>query len=116
APRKINLAPRCPQANRKPRKFPESHIFFKLGQARCLRRMGRRTEGFYTVYRLAGATNPQNVPTAYARLIESALLQTDPLQPPSRHDWQEIRLEARRSANSNLPYFELFNDVLEQDL
>lgn len=97
-------------------RFPILNIFIKLGQARCLRRMGRQTESFYTLYRLADATNPQTVPTAYTRLVESALLQADPLKPLPRHDLQEIHLEIRRSASSNLPYFELFNDALEQSL
>ena len=97
-------------------RFPILNIFIKLGQARCLRRMGRQTEGFYTVYRLADAMDSKTVPTVYVHLVESVLLQRDPLQSSCEHDLQELRLEALRSASGHLPYFELFNDALEEGL
>jgi len=97
-------------------RFRIFNVFVKLGQARCLRRVGRQLESFYTVYRLSDALNSHSTPPLYHYLIKLYLLQLDPLKPSCKHCVQEIRSEARQNANSNLPYFELFNDVLEQDL
>lgn len=97
-------------------RFRVFDVFVKLGQARSLRRIGRQTESFYTVYRLADIMNPRYTPSAYVCLVESALLQLDPLKLSCEHCVQELRSEARQNASNNLPYFELFNDVLERGL
>lgn len=96
-------------------RFRIFNVFVKLGQARCLRRVGRQLESFYTVYRLSDTMNSRSTPPSYRYLIESYLLQLDPLKLPCTHCLQEIRSEARQNANNNLQYFELFNDVLESD-
>lgn len=97
-------------------RFRVFNVLVKLGQARCLRRMGRRLESFYTVYRLADRMTPRYIPPAYLHLVESTLLLLEPLKLSCDHCVQEIRSEARQNANSNLPYFELFNDAIERGL
>lgn len=97
-------------------RFQVFNVFVKLGQARCLRRIGRHLESFYIVYRLADRMDSSYIPAAYFCLVESVLPQLDPLRTFCEHCTQEFTSKARRAANGNLPYAELFNDVLEYGL
>lgn len=97
-------------------RFQVFNVLVKLGQARCLRRIGRQLEGFYVVYRLADRMDSRYIPTAYFCLVESVLLQLDPLRTFCEHCVKELISKVRRNSNDTLLYPELFNDVMERGL
>lgn len=93
--------------------LPALDVLTQIGQARCLRRTGKRLEGFYILFRLVDATKyDSEIPEAYQWLAKA--MQESLEAHPDPEGVRYCIETARENTSPGLPYADLFMDALRR--